>query len=73
MAGLGQGIVCREAVERGDGLGGADRALDRLKERLLIAGQEAQAIQPLGRETREFQGGAEGLPGLGYARHGREA
>jgi len=45
MAGIRQGIVRREAVERGDGLGGADRAFDGLTERRLIARPKAQAIQ----------------------------
>ena len=62
-----------EAVERGDGLGGDDRVLDSLKERRLIAGQEAQDIRSLGWETREFPGGTERLPSIGYARGGREA
>ena len=72
MVGIRQGIVCREAVEGSDGLVGAYRTLDRLKERLLIARQEAQDIQALGWETREFPGDPEGLPGIGYAWPGRE-
>lgn len=69
MAGIRQGLLFREVVEHGDGLCGADRALDRLKRTPVDrAGQRTQDIQPDGRESREFQGVPEGLPGLGYAR-----
>lgn len=62
-----------EAVQRVGDLRTADRAFEGVEEGPLILGQEAKEVESLGREGRQLQGGANGLPGIRNRREGAKA
>ena len=56
----------RKPVQGVNDLLAANPAGCGMKERPVVPGQEAEDIEPSGRERREFTNGADRLPGVGY-------
>lgn len=66
-------VMGGERVKRGDDLRGIHLVFVQVEKGLLASRHEAQHIQTLGLEARQFQGGADGLPSVGDGREGGKA
>ena len=72
-AGLGVATPGREAIDGLGDLTAGDFAWHGVEERPIVPGQEAEDVEPLGREGWKFNDGADGLPGIGHRGHAAKA